>query len=166
MKKSKRSLKGMTLIEMIISIAIFAVMCGVLIGVGAHGDRTTKSTTKFKDKIVQESHYASARIKTYDAKDGSVKDLTSNTAQIDIKLSGTYSWYDKKADGTPDPTKKNTQTDPSVKYETSVYSTEDVVTDDFDTADELDAYRAAPNSGLNFKFLDTDPVDGTLTEVP
>ena len=31
MKKSKKSLKGMTLVEMIISIAIFAVMGGLLV---------------------------------------------------------------------------------------------------------------------------------------
>ena len=36
MKKGKKKLKGMTLIEMIISIAIFAIMGGLLVLVGNH----------------------------------------------------------------------------------------------------------------------------------
>ena len=158
MKKSKRKLKGMTLIEMIISIAIFAIMCGVLIGVGAHVDKTTRATNRFKDKIVQESPTAASRIKTYNANDGTSKNLTSSDASIDIKVSGTFTWYDKKADGSIDTSKKHTKSDPEIGYDTKVYSTEDLIKDDM-TADEYLEYQSGANGGLNLKFIDSDPND-------
>ena len=62
MNKKSLNLKGMTLYEMIISIAIFAIMAGVLIGVGAHIDNTTRATNNLKSKIAAESPYAANKI--------------------------------------------------------------------------------------------------------
>ena len=62
MKRTKKNLKGMTLYEMIISIAIFAIMCGVLIGVGMHIDNSNKATNNLKAKINAEAPYAANRV--------------------------------------------------------------------------------------------------------
>ncbi|MBR6984700.1 MAG: type II secretion system protein, partial [Ruminococcus sp.] len=46
--KKKRTLKGMTLIEIIISMFILTVMAGLLLGIGLNVDETTKNTTGMK----------------------------------------------------------------------------------------------------------------------
>lgn len=61
--KIKKNLKGMTLYEMIIAIAIFAIMTGILVGVGNHIDKTNRTTRNLKSRIVRESPYAANKIK-------------------------------------------------------------------------------------------------------
>ena len=63
MKKNKKSLKGMTLVEVLVSLAVFAMLSGVLLGYGAYVDKTSKATRTMKNKVVEEAHYASARQK-------------------------------------------------------------------------------------------------------
>ena len=69
MKKSKKKLKGMTLVEMIISIAIFAIMGGLLILVGTHIDATNRATNVLKTKVSNESPYAANHKINYVKKD-------------------------------------------------------------------------------------------------
>lgn len=64
MKKNRKNLKGMTLYEMIISIAIFAVMTGVLIGVGTHIDKTNRATRNLKSRIVREAPVAANKMQS------------------------------------------------------------------------------------------------------
>ena len=164
MKKSKKKLKGMTLIEMIISIAIFAIMGGLLVLVGTHIDNTTKATNKLKNKIVEESPYAANHVKTLktDPTLGNI-DLTDTAISITViqdEASGNY--YVQIPDPN-DPSKKIFDTrsycqgsGDRVDMTAKKYTTEDVVTDGM-TAQEKQEFRKGANGGLNLDFIEIDP---------
>jgi len=61
----KKKLKGMSLIEIIISLAVMALLSIILLTVGTTIGNTSKATNKLKNKILQESPYASNRIRVY-----------------------------------------------------------------------------------------------------
>ena len=61
MENKKKKLKGMSLVEIIISLAVMAIMGILLITLGTTIDSTTRATNKLKSKIVQQSPYAAAR---------------------------------------------------------------------------------------------------------
>ena len=101
MKKSKKKLKGMTLVEMIISIFIFALMGGLLILIGTHIDSTTKATNRLKNKIVVESPYAANHVKKIGV-DGSGNDINLPSTELDIvvvqdEIDGKYYYQEKDA---------------------------------------------------------------------
>ncbi|MCR4638450.1 type II secretion system protein [Ruminococcus sp.] len=129
MKKSKKSLKGMTLIEMIISIAIFAIMGGLLVLVGTHIDATNRATNVLKSKVSNESPYAANHKTSYLDKDGNAKELTPDNINVEIKLDDT-----------------------TVLLEAEKYNTEDVVTDGLSNADK-EAMKKKANGGLNLSFV-------------
>ena len=87
MRKKINTHKGMTLYEMIISIAIFAVMCLVLVGVGMHIDRVHQATNDLKKKVASEAPVAaSKRLQDNDGNDyfDAAKDVSD--IQISIKM--------------------------------------------------------------------------------
>ncbi len=57
MKKSKK-LKGMTLIEIIVALAIFAMLGALLVTVGMTSTKTNRAATGLKEKMVDQSPYA------------------------------------------------------------------------------------------------------------
>lgn len=61
----KKKLKGMSLIEIIISLAVMALLSVILITVGTTIGNTSKATNKLKNKVLQESPYAANRLKGY-----------------------------------------------------------------------------------------------------
>ena len=128
MKKSKKSLKGMTLIEMIISIAIFAVMGGLLILVGTHIDATNRATNVLKSKISAESPVAANG-----RPDKSPVTLTPSNITVDVSI--------------------NDMGDPaSVSLEAQKYNTREIIEDGLGDADKI-AIRNKANGGLNFQFV-------------
>lgn len=78
-KKSKKKLRGMTLVEVIIAIAIFAMLGAVLILVGTSIDQYSRSTKHMNDKIAVQGPIA----ETQDT-DGSVL-INDN---LEIKVNG------------------------------------------------------------------------------
>lgn len=56
--KIKRTLKGMTLLECIIAIAVLAALSLILIRLGVTVDNTTKATTNLKTKVAEQTPYA------------------------------------------------------------------------------------------------------------
>ncbi len=56
--KKKRTLKGMTLLECIIAIAVLAALSLILIRLGVTVDNTTKATTNLKTKVAEQTPYA------------------------------------------------------------------------------------------------------------
>ena len=132
MKKNMKSHKGMTLYECIISIAIFAIMCGILIGVGLHIDKTTKATNHLKNKIATEAPVAAnARKDMLDvSKDASDVSITFT---VDGGKEKKYIAYDSTL-------KKGVETKGNATYTINAkkYSTERVYTgkDSIDKSDE------------------------------
>jgi len=157
MKKSKKKLKGMTLIEMIISIAIFAIMGGLLILIGTHIDKTTKAANRLKNKIVVESPYAANHKITTVDKDGNPVNLKSNEITITVEqdeVAGKYYYADGvDADGKPVLKEGSYQKTDKVELKADKYDTESLITDSMKTDAEKDAYRNDVNGGLNLDFV-------------
>ena len=130
MKKVNKKLKGMTLIEMIISIAIFAIMGGLLILVGTHIDATNRATNVLKNKVSAESPYAANHVTNYTNKAGNPATLPSSDVEIEVKV------------GSAD-----------VKMEAKKYATEDLVTDGLSPADKA-AVKKKANGNLNLQFIE------------
>lgn len=133
MKKVNKKLKGMTLIEMIISIAIFAIMGGLLILVGTHIDATNKATNVLKNKVAIESPYAANHVTKYTNKAGDPDNLPSSKVEVEVKV------------GSAD-----------VKMEADKYATEALVTDGL-TAAEKAAVKKKANGNLNLQFIEITP---------
>ena len=51
MKKTKKKLRGMTLVEVIIAILVFALLGMVLMGVGNATDAHQRSARKYNNKV-------------------------------------------------------------------------------------------------------------------
>lgn len=87
----KKKLKGMSLIEIIISLAVMALLSVILLTVGTTIGNTSKATNKLKNKIVQESPYAANRVKGYftnspEMADGDDYDEDGNIVDADGKM--------------------------------------------------------------------------------
>ena len=97
MKKTKKKLKGMTLLEIIISVAVLGILSLVLLTIGISISNTTMATNKLKNKIVQQSPYAANRITTYygEDEDGNPADLDieKTDMQIQITITGVSGEY-------------------------------------------------------------------------
>ena len=143
MKKVNKKLKGMTLVEMIISIAIFAIMGGLLILVGTYIDATNRATNVLKNKVSVESPYAANQIPTYENKAGAIVELPTSNVQIEVKVGSK-----------------------EVKIDAKKYATEDIITDGLSAADKAAVQKKA-NGNLNFQFVEferfTTTVSGTTT---
>lgn len=158
----KKNLKGMTLYEMIISIAIFAIMAGVLIGVGAHIDNTTRAANNLKKKIATESPYAANKITenfvTHEKFDSdsidvvvSVKEPANMPAAVYIldPVTGDDKLYNC--------TYPKDVVLPGQKYKTeSAFTGSKSVTVD----------PNSPNGKLNLEFITYDPAVTTVTATP
>ena len=172
--KKKKSLKGMTLFEIIIALAVFGMMGLVLVTIGATVDNMTKATTGLKSKISVQSPYAANQKIVYGKNvDGTDKTLTENDITIDVKVGGVSGWYFKidpsdptklicESDGvTP---KKFYYTNPEQTLDANQYNTEEIILDektDGMTPAEKAAYQAeyeeSVNGNLNFKFITIEP---------
>ena len=160
MKKSKKKLKGMTLIEMIISIFIFALMGGILVLVGTSIDKQTKASNRLRDKIVEESPYAANHIKTAVDADGNTINLSSN--EIDIVVwQDTYSnnykkyeWVDPSdhSKGKKENTYPINSSNSKVEMKADKYHTQDIVVDGKSAAQKQEIQNGV-NSGLDLEFF-------------
>ena len=59
--KSRKKLKGMTLVEIIIAMAVFAVLGVILLGIGQVVDSTTKASSRLNKKMTVQAPYAAAK---------------------------------------------------------------------------------------------------------
>lgn len=161
MKNFKKTHKGMTLYEMIISIAIFAIMCGVLVGVGMHIDSTNRAANNLKKKIAAEAPYAANKL----TKDGSTeyfedKDVTD--LQMTISFVGndltkttpeskTFYYYNKTTNK-----KESVTKDATCTIDLKKYSTERIYTGKDDLMSAEDKVKTQ-NGQLNLEFLEIQP---------
>lgn len=145
MKKSKK-LKGMTLIEIIVALAIFAMMGAILVTVGMTSTKMNRAATGLKDKMVEQSPYAAnqkTQYQVYNEEDGVYEDAELTGEDVVIKVS------------------LNSKT---VEVTGKKYCTEELTKPEGMTAEEEEAYYKKPNTGLNFKFIDVERVETTTPE--
>lgn len=163
MKKAKKKLKGMTLFEIIISIAIFGMLGAVLILLGTHIDNSTKATTNLKNKIVEQSPYAANHLKSYKDEAGSNVPLETEELDIHIELHQNGTYY--VAETNPANTAATTivaksYNSPTVDMKADKYKTDKIVGEDVLN----DAQKAAKvNGNLNLEFFEIQPEVASTT---
>lgn len=160
--KRKKTKKGMTLIEIIISLAIFSMLGVVLVQAGTLVDRTNKATSRLNKKVNAQSPYAASQNTEYHQYDtdgnlmydGSGNPIygTLSYVNMDIEV-----YIDENNDGVAD--------DVSVKYkkadgseETKVEPAKHLTTAKRYTTEDLVINRSniydpnGPNKNHNLKF--------------
>lgn len=179
--KSRKKLKGMTLIEIIISIAVFAVLGAILLGIGQVVDSTTKSSSRLNKKMTVQAPYAAAKnVSSMDTDSDGVDDyyyytdeagnevpVTPDNMNISVyfgsktnptkvkvqkyQLDGSGNVL-KDADGKP--IKDGDPVDEEAKSDLNAnkYSTQGLVKDN-----KLIYDANSPNANLNFQFVEIQP---------
>jgi type II secretory pathway pseudopilin PulG len=147
MRKKMKSHKAMTLYEMIISLAIFAVMCLILVTVGMHIDRVSRATTDLKKKVASEAPYAANKL-TKDNTGADLFDPAKDVKDLEIEISidgGALKTY-----YVPGVTAAKSD-HASIKMDAKKYNTERAYTGN-DPISAADA-AAAVNGQLNLEFI-------------
>ena len=66
MEEKKRTLKGTTLVEIIISLAVFALLGVILLQTGTAIDRMNRATNRLNKRVNIQAPYAAAQKTEYD----------------------------------------------------------------------------------------------------
>lgn len=131
MKMHKRKkFKGMTLIEILVALAIFALLGSILILAGMQIDRTMKGSNKLKRKMTTESVYAANQIENYVVSGTATAPFETQPITIEVKYNST-------------------------KVDINAYrvDTEKIVKPTGMTPQQQAAYDNSVNSKLNYKFI-------------
>lgn len=95
----KRTLKGMTLVEVIVALAIFTMLGVILITLGSTVDKTTRSSNKLNKRVSVQAPYAASKNISYNTVDDDgnpiTTDLVANPSSIKV-------YIDEENDGNPD----------------------------------------------------------------
>ena len=180
--KSRKKLKGMTLIEIIISIAVFAVLGVILLGIGQVVDSTTKASSRLNKKMTVEAPYAAAKnVRSMDTdSDGvddyyyytdeagnnvpvtpdnmninvSFKDSTGNVVEVKVQKYQLDGSGNvlKDADGKPIKDGDPKNEKASIDMNANKYSTQSLVKNN-----KLIYDANSPNANLDFQFVEIQP---------
>ncbi|MDY4413878.1 MAG: prepilin-type N-terminal cleavage/methylation domain-containing protein [Ruminococcus sp.] len=90
--KNRKKLKGMTLVEIIIAMAVFAVLGVILLGIGQVVDSTTKASSRLNKKMTVQAPYASSKNVYYLKADGTKTSNVNEAAQY---------YYEVDSEGNP-----------------------------------------------------------------
>ena len=175
----KKSLKGMTLAEVIISMAVFAMLGVILIKLGMVVDTTTKSSNRLNKRVAVQAPYAASRETQYDVLDANGKpvlDAENNrvTAELDPDITHIDIYIDNdgtdnKGDGTPDVVKVKKKDGTLTDYNSLTtihgkhYSTADIV------ENNSEVYKAneVSNAKHHLQFIDVvERIDLDITMGP
>ncbi len=163
MKKSRKKLKGMTLIEMIISIAIFAMMGSLLVLVGMHIDSANKASNSLRNKIVEESPYAANHVMKFpDSAGGPEKDISTANITITIEQDDITGVFENEEYIDPNDHSKGTHKvqynlDTKVDMTAKKYQTRDVLLEGKTPTQKNEILNGA-NSNLDLEFFEIDPL--------
>jgi prepilin-type N-terminal cleavage/methylation domain-containing protein len=168
----QKTLKGMTLAEIIIAMAIFAMLGVILIKLGTIVDQTTKSSNRLNKRVAVQAPYAASKETTYyllDSDGKPVLDVNDNPVTADLKpdisqvqvyidLDGTDGNGDgiKDGNGTPDVVKVKKRDGTEVNYDSLTtlhgkhYSTKDIVVNKSEVYDSNDV----SNTGHHLQFIE------------
>lgn len=162
----KKSLKGMTLAEVIISMAVFAMLGVILIKLGMVVDTTTKSSNRLNKRVAVQAPYAASRETQYDVLDANGKPVLDSddkpvTAELDPDITHIDIYIDNdgtdnKGDGTPDVVKVKKKDGTLMDYNSLTtihgkhYSTADIV------ENNSEVYKASEvsNAKHHLQFID------------
>ncbi len=166
--KKKKTLKGMTLVEIIIALAIFAMLGMILVQVGTLIDNTNKATARLNRKVNAQSPYAASQnieYTDYDA-DGnpvpseltpevmnisvSIDDIGGNPQAVNVKV--------KKNDGSEEYETKTVMAE--INLSAKRYNTKAIVEDNPNIYDPDGPNR---NHNLKFAVIDKEVALTTLT---
>lgn len=166
--KKKKALKGMTLIEIIIALAIFAMLGVILVQVGTLIDNTNKATGRLNRKVNAQSPYAASQNIEYTDYDDdgnpvpseltpeamnitvSIDDIGGNPQAVNVKV--------KKNDGSDEYETKTVLAE--INLSAKRYNTKAIV------EDNPSIYKPdGPNANHNLKFavIDNEVALTTLT---
>lgn len=81
---NKKNLKGMTLVEIIVSMAIFAMLGMILVTLGTNVDTTTKSANRLNKRVAIQAPYAASQDTEYSYE---VSDEDGNVSTVNARLS-------------------------------------------------------------------------------
>lgn len=179
--KNRKKLKGMTLVEIIIAMAVFAVLGVILLGIGQVVDSTTKASSRLNKKMTVQAPYAASKNVTskdtdsdgindyfyYTDSDGNEIPVTPDSMNISVYFGSKSNptkvkvqKYELEADGTVKkdadgkPIKDGDPVDEEAKadMDANKYSTKELVEDN-----SLIYDANSPNANLNFQFVDIQP---------
>lgn len=174
--KNRKKLKGMTLVEIIIAMAVFAVLGVILLGIGQVVDSTTKASSRLNKKMTVQAPYASSKNVSakdtdsdgvndyfyYTDSDGNEIPVTPDSMNISVYFKDSsqsdgiarvkVQKYKLDSEGKPikdgDPVDKEAKAD----MDANKYSTKELVEDN-----SLIYSADSPNANLNFQFIDIQP---------
>ncbi len=165
MKKNKKTLKGMTLVEMIISIAVFGMLGLILVQVGTMIDKTNKATGRLKKKVNIQAPYAASQNIDYTDYD---EDGNPVPAQLTPSLSTITVSLDDSGGNPINVTVRCKKSYDSTDYENKViaaeidlagkcYNTREVVEDNAKVVEkDEDGNITGANSKNNLQFITLD----------
>lgn len=167
---NKKNLRGMTLVEIIVALAIFAILGMILIRLGINVDSTTKSSNRLNKRVAVQAPYAASQDIDYSY---NTVDEEGNVSVTDAKLTPNLTsievYIDQNNDGTPDivSVKRKNKTeredvDSDSKVYGNRYSTKAIV----DNPDGKEVYDSdeVSNSGHHLQFIEVfSTVEQTIT---
>jgi len=141
MKMSKKKkFKGMTLVEILVALAIFAMLGALLVLAGVQIDKTMQSSNKFKKKMVVEAPYAANQLEKHMV-NGTEVSMATQPLTISVQLGAA-----------------------SIDVQGYRYDTDEIIKSTMDATQQAN-YNKTPNSRLNFKYVkvDRNPIGTTGT---
>ena len=85
--RKRKKYKGMTLIEILIALAIFAMLGSLLVLAGIQIDNTMKASNKLKKKMLVEAPYAANQLEKYNVNGTDVYFVTESVT-INVEYKG------------------------------------------------------------------------------
>lgn len=158
--KNRKKLKGMTLVEVIVAMAVFAMLGVILLGLGRVIDSTTKSSSRLNKKMTIQAPAAAAKDESYYDASGNPVELYSEDMTIKVSIND--------ASGTPKQVKVSYKNAAGDMVEEYIAAEEDIDTKKYSTLDLVKdnnlVYDAeGSNANLNFKFVEIQPVTEPTT---
>lgn len=167
----RKTLKGMTLAEVIIAIAVFAMLGTVLVTTGSVVDKTTRASQRLNKKVNVQAPYAASKNADYIGPkyddEGNVvldehgeivmeaKTLTDSAMTFDVYFGSSSSNPDKvtvKYQNT-DGSTRNVEEEAKVSVGAKKYDTRAIVYDPATGFIDSEVYTEdGPNDGLNLKY--------------
>lgn len=148
----KKNLKGTTLLEVIIALAIFAMLGVILVTLGSNVDKQTKSSVKLNKRVALQAPYAASQQEKHAVEqgDGTYQEVELTNSNSSIRI-----FIDKDKDGNPDDVdvKRENGNIDKISSQANVsgkrYTTEDIVTGDTEAYDPEDV----SNSRHHLQFI-------------
>lgn len=85
--RKRKKYKGMTLIEILIALAIFAMLGSLLVLAGIQIDNTMKASNKLKKKMLVEAPYAANQLEKYNV-NGTDVYFATESVTINVEYNG------------------------------------------------------------------------------